>query len=215
MSIADAEPFLLSQRDLDFTPDDGNLYEVINGVLHVTPFPGYAHQNAVTELLRILGNHVHRDKLGKVFASGLKVVLAEPTGVGPDIVFVATEHMGHMRDDGFYGAPDLVVEVLSSKPQLDRFVKRQAYASAGIANYWIVDPQARSLEALRLEGDRYRSSQRRERRERVRTRDVPRACDRRSRCCGSRTLEQSDSHAVTGAARSGLTAARGQSIPAV
>jgi Uma2 family endonuclease len=83
------------------------------------------------------------------------VVLDEPSGVGPDLVFISNARMGGMRQDGFYGAPDLVIEVLSSKPQLDRFVKLNKYAKAGVPHYWIVDPDQRRLDAYRLEGARY------------------------------------------------------------
>ena len=151
---------LLTAQDLDDVPDDANRYEVIDGALHVSPFPGYAHQFTLKELLAILDGHVRRNGLGEVFPSGLKVVLAEPTGVGPDIVYVSTARMDQMREDGFYGAPDLVIEVSSTRPNLDRVVKRAAYERAGIAHYWIADPAKRSFEALRLDGDHYRTEAR-------------------------------------------------------
>jgi len=152
----DAIEHRLSHRDLEHTPDDGNLWEVIDGELYVTPFPSYAHQKAVTQLTAILNNHVREQKLGEVVTSGLKVVLDEPTGVGPDLVFIAAAHMDRMREDGYYGAPDLIVEALSQKPHLDRYVKLRKYAQAGVPHYWIVDPAKRQLSELRLEEGRYR-----------------------------------------------------------
>jgi len=146
----------LTYKDLEHTPDDGNRYEVIDGALFVTPFSTYPHQEAATQLLTILNAHVRGKGLGKVFASGLIVVLDTPTGVGPDIVYISSERMRDMREDGYHGVPDLLVEVLSSKPQLDRFVKASKYASAGVAHYWIVDPKGKTLTALRLQGGRYR-----------------------------------------------------------
>jgi Uma2 family endonuclease len=122
----------LTHRDLDDTPDDGNLYEVIDGKLYVSPFPKTRHQRAVTQLVALLLQHVEAEGLGEVFTAGLKVVLDEYTGVGPDVVHVAKDHAEGIRDDGYYGAPALVVEVLSSKPSLDTKVKRAKYASSGI-----------------------------------------------------------------------------------
>lgn len=145
----------LTHRDLEDTPDDGNLWEVIDGRIYVSPQPTPAHQNVVTELITILNNHVRKHGLGKVFASAIKVVLDEPTGVGPDIVFISTARLEGLKSDGFYGSPDLVVEVLSSKPGLDRLVKRDKYARAGVPEYWIIDPVRRSLEVYALEGERY------------------------------------------------------------
>ena len=146
----------LTHRDLDHTPDDGNRYEVIDGVLHVTPFPSYAHQHAQAELFAAIKRHIDAHDLGRVFAAGLKVVLDEPTGVGPDLVYVSAARMDDMRDDGYHGPPDLLVEILSSKPQLDRYVKLRKYASAGVTHYWIVDPAQRILSAYRLDGGAYR-----------------------------------------------------------
>ncbi len=150
----------MTARDLDDVPDDTNRYEVIDGELYVSPFPAYAHQYTLMELLAIVDGHVRRNRLGRVFPAGLKVVIGEPTGVGPDIVYVSAARMDGMRDDGFYGAPDLVVEILSTKPNLDRVVKRGAYERGGIPHYWIVDPEKRTFDALRLDGGRYRTEAR-------------------------------------------------------
>jgi Uma2 family endonuclease len=140
----------MTQRDLDDTPDDGNRYEVIDGVLYVTPFPTTAHQSAVTNIVALLVQHVFDAGSGKVFTSGLKVVLDEPTGVGPDVVYLANERMAGLRADGYYGAPDMVVEVLSSRPALDTQIKKDKYARAGIRYYWIVDAAKRTLWEYRL-----------------------------------------------------------------
>jgi len=145
----------LTQRDLDDTPDDGNRYEVIDGELHVSPFPTPAHQRVIAALVSLLRSHVRPRALGEVFPAGLKVVLDEPSGVGPDLVYVAQPRLENMREDGYYGAPDLLVEVLSSKPGLDRFVKFRKYARAGVPHYWIVDPRERRLDAYRLDGGQY------------------------------------------------------------
>jgi Uma2 family endonuclease len=83
-------------------------------------------------------------------------VLDEPTGVGPDLVFISAANMTNMRPDGFYGAPDLVVEVTSTQPQLDRYVKYRKYERAGVPNYWIADPRSRTLDVFELATGNYR-----------------------------------------------------------
>ena len=152
---ADSVENRLTHHDLEQTPDDGCRWEVIDGVLHVTPFATYAHENASGELFAMLHTHAREHSLGKVFSARLKVVLDEPTGVGPDVLYVSTARMTAMHADGFYGAPDLTVEVLSSKPYLDLEVKFRKYASAGIPHYWVVDPVNKSLTAYRLDGGQY------------------------------------------------------------
>lgn len=145
----------LTHWDLEHTPDDGSHYEVIDGELYVTPFPDEPHQSVIGTLYLLLGNHIARHRLGKLYVSGLKVVLDEPTGVGPDLVYISNERMVHMRKDGFYGPPDLVVEVLSTKPKLDTYVKFEKYARSGIPHYWIADPAGRSLDIFHLHAQRY------------------------------------------------------------
>lgn len=147
----------LTHRDLDDTPEDGNRYEVIDGELYVSPFPTTAHQRAQTRLLVALSNHVSAHALGEVFTAGLKVVLDTPTGVGPDIVFITRAHLDQVQRDGFYGSPELLVEVVSSKPGLDRIVKFRKYAEAAVPHYWIVDPERRTVQAFALdESKKYR-----------------------------------------------------------
>ena len=145
----------LTHRDLDATPDDGNLWEVIDGSIYVSPHPTPAHQYVITKLTTLLVTYVDRHALGKVFCSAIKVVLDEATGVGPDLVYISTDRLDGLREDGFYGPPDLMVEVISTKPALDRIVKRDKYARAGVPHYWIIDPGKRTLEVYRLEGGRY------------------------------------------------------------
>ena len=145
----------LTVRDLDRFPEDDNRYEIIDGDLYVSPLPSYPHQQAVTELTRVLANHVRQHSLGQIFCAGLKVVLDERTGVGPDLVFISVARMTEMKRDGFYGPPDLAVEVLSSKPRLDRKIKFDKYAQAGVPHYWIIDPDKHILHAYMLESSTY------------------------------------------------------------
>src|SRR5580704_2345478 len=147
----------LTHRDLDDLPeDDRTRHEVIDGELYIAPFPFIAHQRAATRLLLILGQYLEDHPIGEVFTSNTKVVLGDPTGVGPDLVYVAREHMGAVLEDGIYGPPDLMVEITSSRPNLDRVVKYRKYASSGVRHYWIIDPDAQKLEVFELKGKRYK-----------------------------------------------------------
>ncbi len=148
---------LLTHRDLDELPEnDGERYEVVDGELYVASFPFVAHQRVATQLLAMIAVYLDAHPLGEVFTSNTKVVLDDFTGVGPDLVYVSRERMDGLKPDGFYGPPDLVVEVVSSKPKLDRVIKHRKYAAAGVPNYWIVDPGARTLEVFELKGRRYK-----------------------------------------------------------
>ncbi|MBI4207466.1 MAG: Uma2 family endonuclease [Betaproteobacteria bacterium] len=144
-------------------PDDGNRYEVIGGELYVTPAPGTRHQLLVTRLGHILSGFVEEHRLGWVIVSPVDVLFAEGDYVEPDLVFVRRERKGIISDRGIEAAPDLVVEVLSeSTSKTDRGVKRERYTHFGVPQYWIVDPEERTVEIYQLTQDPVRSSVARE-----------------------------------------------------
>ena len=138
-------------NDIWDTPDDGNLYEVIDGKLYVSPPPIPQHQSGATELAGYLVRHVRDRNLGRVFLAPIGLVLDDEDGVQPDLVFVDAEHLSIIGPRAIEGAPDLVVEVLSpSTRSRDYGIKMRRYAAAGVPHYRILDPLARSLEEYAL-----------------------------------------------------------------
>ena len=139
-------------------PDDGNRYEIIAGVLYMTPAPGTGHQSVSARLVTFLVTHVEFAGLGRVFAAPVDVELAPDTVVQPDIVVVLSANLDHITPSRIIGAPDLVVEILSpGTAGYDRREKQDAYARAGVGEYWIVDPGAQTVELLTLDQGGYRS----------------------------------------------------------
>jgi len=140
-------------------PDDSNRYEVIRGVLYVTAAPFIKHQLVVGELSFQLGTFVRRNRLGTVLGAPFDVLL--PFGVGspvqPDIAFFRKGNEPRWEDKNFAGVPDLIVEVLSRRTRSrDRRIKLRAYQDAGVPEYWMVDPDARTVVVYILEkGTRY------------------------------------------------------------
>ncbi len=146
----------LTYRDLWHSPDDGNRWEIINGEVHVTPPPEVAHQTTVLNLASLLRSHVHKHDLGEVWVAPIGVVLEKPSGVQPDVIFVSKQRLHIVQDKGIFGAPDLVVEILSpSTAGRDRGLKREAYERSGVAHYWLLDPKRHTLLALVLNDDVY------------------------------------------------------------
>lgn len=133
-------------------PNDGNRYEIIEGVLYVSNARSADHQFMVTETSRQIGNFVKERKLGRMLVAPFEVHLSERSRpVQPDILFVtgARWPQGHVQF--FAGAPDLVVEVISSSSvRTDRVVKFTAYEAAGIPEYWIANPHTGTLEVYTL-----------------------------------------------------------------
>lgn len=134
-------------------PDDQR-YEVLEGELAMTPAPGMDHQGILVELTAVLHPIIRKQGLGRLFVAPFDVILSDHTVVQPDLLFVRAERLAIVQERGVFGAPDLVIEILSpSTAQRDREVKRQLYGKYGVREYWILDPSARTVEILTQQGD--------------------------------------------------------------
>ncbi len=139
-------------------PDDGQRYEVLDGVLYMTPAPGTEHQGVSARLVTFLMLHVELQGQGRVFAAPTDVELAPGFVVQPDVLVISAARLHLITPSRISGPPDLVVEVTSpGTAGYDRREKQDAYARAGAPEYWIVDPHAQTVEVLVLEEGSYRS----------------------------------------------------------
>jgi Uma2 family endonuclease len=138
-------------------PDDGKIYEIIEGVLYVTNAPGYDHQFTTFETARQIANFVIAHKLGQVLTAPFEVHLAEDTRpVQPDVLFIKADRLPPADARFFEGAPDLIVEVISpSSVRTDQYIKFSAYEKAGVPEYWIANPKPRSVEVFTLSRGEY------------------------------------------------------------
>ncbi len=139
-------------------PDDGQRYEIIHGVLYVSPSPRFIHQFVATRLAHFLSVFVLERGLGAVLTAPLDVLLpglASP--VQPDIVFLTTGNLPDVEEAmNFQGIPDLLVEVLSpGTRRVDLEVKLKAYEQAGVPEYWVVDPKRRRVRLYELDATRH------------------------------------------------------------
>ena len=148
-----------SYEDYLGLPKDGNRYEIINGVLYMSPSPNARHQASNIRFSVHLLSHIEFAGLGRVFAAPFDVRLI-PFGnpVQPDVVVVLNAHLAYITDAGIVGAPDLVVEITSpGTASYDRYEKRMAYEKAGVTEYWIADPVSRTIEVFLLKEGAYES----------------------------------------------------------
>lgn len=142
--------------DIWDAPEDGNIYEVIDGDLYVTPAPAWIHQRVVGRLYSIVSQHVFTNRLGEIVPAPTGVALDEENGLQPDILFISNARRGIISERGVDGAPDLVVEVLSpSTKARDLGIKLRRYAAAGVPHYWTLEPVTHVLEERRLTVDGY------------------------------------------------------------
>jgi Uma2 family endonuclease len=139
-------------------PDDGKRYEIVNGVLYMSPSPTWPHQDIAGRIFRFLADYVESIGLGGAFTAPLDVELSPRDIFQPDVVVLLKTSRSKLHRRHIVGPPELAVEVVSPGSQMhDRYRKIAAYARGGILEYWIADPDARTVEVLVLEGGEYHS----------------------------------------------------------
>ncbi len=141
----------LTEDDLAAMPDDGHRYELVDGVLLVTPAPNASHQTCVVAMIGLLLPACPPDQ--KVLVAPFDVRLSRFTVLQPDVLVTRREQLTEVRLEG---APLLAVEVQSpSTRRIDLGTKRLAYEAAGVPAYWLVDPDPPSVTVLHLEAGTY------------------------------------------------------------
>jgi Uma2 family endonuclease len=135
-------------NDYLLLPEDKR-YEILDGDLYVVPAPNTRHQRISKRLEMALIQHAESRGLGEILDAPYDVVLSDENVVQPDILFVRKERAGIIGELNLQGAPDLVIEILSAGTRAkDLEIKRKTYASFGIQEYWVVDPEADTIEVL-------------------------------------------------------------------
>ncbi|MBI3482446.1 MAG: Uma2 family endonuclease [Bacteroidetes bacterium] len=120
---------------------EGTRAELINDKLFMSPAPTIKHQNVIFALTGQFYNYINKEKNGEVFVSPVDVYINEKNVVQPDLVFVAKKNLTILKEDGIYGAPDLIIEVLSpGTKKFDLEEKKKIYEKSGVKEYWVVDP---------------------------------------------------------------------------
>ena len=151
MSSAHPAPRPWTYADLVALPEDQLRHELIDGEHVVTPSPGTVHQSILLNLVRLLLPYLDRVGLGRMLVAPFDVKLSMFTVFVPDLVYFTAERFGRVVNEKHAtAAPDLVVEILSpGTRRRDKGRKRAVYDREGVREYWIVDPEARSITALR------------------------------------------------------------------
>ncbi len=149
----------LSAEEFFLLEDDGCRYELIDGVVCMSPSPVGVHQFVAAEITSQIGAFLMKNRLGRV-AAELDVYMGQGPSGGdlvyrPDLLYLRSENVrrGMKR---VTVPPDLVVEIISvTSRRLDQETKKSDYERFGIAEYWVLDPEQDSMNFFRLRGDRY------------------------------------------------------------
>ncbi|WP_135555629.1 Uma2 family endonuclease [Paenibacillus cymbidii] len=130
-------------------------FEIIGGVRYdFLASPMYVHQKLLTNLYLAFHHACCAD--GETLLAPLDVHFDADNILQPDVIYIARENLGIIRDGYIYGAPDLVVEILSaSTGSRDKTIKKDCYEKFGVREYWLADPVYRTIDQFVLENDRY------------------------------------------------------------
>jgi Uma2 family endonuclease len=155
--VAELFPTKGEWTETDYWPlaERNRILELSNGELIVPPMPTTIHQNIVGNIYVALRIYLKATRAGRVAIAPLPVRLWEGKIREPDVIVMLNDH-GERIHNQYWDTPDLVVEVLSpGTKKADRHEKMNEYATAGIAEYWIVLPDTQHIEVYRLEQTSY------------------------------------------------------------
>ena len=119
--------------------------ELIDGkIVAMSPRPGWNHITIAANIYNLFANYLHGKKCTAI-PDGCDLFLTKEDRFVPDMMVVCDRDK--IKTDGVHGAPDLVVEVLSpSTAKNDRGLKKGAYGRCGVREYWIVNPEDKTVE---------------------------------------------------------------------
>ncbi len=147
---------IYTYQDYEKLPE-GPAYQLIDGDLIMTPAPTVYHQAIAARVFEALSEYVRKRNSGVVFFSPIDVYLSETETYQPDVVFISKVNSRIIGEKKVEGAPDLVVEILSpGTGYYDLTHKKSVYESSGVKEYWLIDPQEKSIEVLENIGNKFR-----------------------------------------------------------
>jgi Uma2 family endonuclease len=153
---------------------EGAPYQLIGGKLIKTPAPSPHHQRIAVKVLTKLAMLLTENPVGEVFHAPIDVYFEETETYQPDLIFIAKDRLHLVEEERIKGAPDLVVEILSpSTAYYDLRKKFKISDKHGVREYWVVDPEAKSLTRYEHKEGRLILAEEVEERGRVRSNVIP------------------------------------------
>lgn len=135
---------------------EGTLCQLINNKLIISPAPQNLHQVVLNEINIDISLYLRKNKTGEVRISPFDVHFSDEDILQPDLLFIKNENLHSIRNKGLFGAPDLIIEILSpSTSYLDYHEKKLIYERYGVLEYFIVDPNTKSVTSFFLKNKVY------------------------------------------------------------
>ncbi len=151
-----AAPKLMTVDEYFSTPETVLPMELVFGTLRAADAPTPQHQSAVLALCLALDRHVRERRLGRIWIAPLDVVLDRRKSliVQPDLMFISNERESVVTDR-VWGAPDLVIEVLSPNPRIGQTDERvRWFAEYNVRECWLVHQNRREITVVEFADSR-------------------------------------------------------------
>ena len=132
-------------------------YEIIGGEKFMSPAANLTHSDIIGRLYLFIGNYLMEKKCGYIYPDDVDVHFSDGSLYKPDLCVVLKSNEKILAGrKAIYGAPDMVVEVLShSTRKKDLTIKKDTYEAQGVREYWIIDPRAKSVTVYLLQDGKY------------------------------------------------------------
>ena len=132
-------------------------YEIIGGEKFMAPAPTLDHSDTVFKLAYAIGGYLMEHKSGYVYTDNVDVHFSDGSIYKPDLCVVLKSNEKILAGrKAIFGAPDMVVEVLSRSTQKkDRTIKKDTYEAQGVREYWIIDPYMKVVSVYLLRDGKY------------------------------------------------------------
>jgi Uma2 family endonuclease len=130
---------------------EGTRVQLINNKFVMSPGPSVKHQDLLLAIATKVQKWVKSKKNGKVLVAPLDVHFGEAQVFQPDIIFISNNNAGIIFENAIYGAPDLIIELLSpSNSSYDLIQKKEVYEKKKVKEYWTVDAVTKEVMGFEL-----------------------------------------------------------------
>jgi Uma2 family endonuclease len=143
------------------TAETLRVQELIYGTVHLAESPSPRHQDLLLEIAVLLRVFVGQHRLGSIWIAPLDVILDPSRALvaQPDLFFISNKRR-EIITDRIWGAPDLVLEVMSPNPRIGDLQQRvEWFCEYGVRECWLVHQLTREIEVLQLANGGVRSRQ--------------------------------------------------------
>ena len=135
---------------------EGTLCQLINNKLIMSPPPKDVHQVILNKINIAFSKYLEKSNAGELRIAPYDVHFSKQNILQPDILFIKNENLNKIPDKGLFGAPDLIIEILSpSTSQLEWEEKRLIYERYGVQEYFLVEPNSKSVTSFFLKNGEF------------------------------------------------------------